>query len=228
MHHGDVNIAPIEDGCYLTLIADKDYANAFARCKYRSLNDLTRSGIAPHGVDGDSHGAVALPLDVFLVNYLAAAINEGIVANATLLRRGKELVFAEVDVATEAGKSIAHITTSVRGRFGAEAAELAKSPGDRGDSDPGAMGPHLHKMPFIGSRGIFCEHMTGGTSRLVMPYLESNADADGGVHEGAVLALMDTTGAIFVGNIDHDAGTASGIAFGYNGGSSIWSAEQIE
>ena len=53
MHHGDVNIAPIEDGCYLTLIADKDYANAFARCKYRSLNDLTRSGIAPHGVDCD-------------------------------------------------------------------------------------------------------------------------------------------------------------------------------
>ena len=106
------------------------------------------------------------------VNYLAAAINEGIVANATLLRRGKELVFVEVDVATEEGKSIAHITSSVRGRFGAPAPELATSQGDHGQSDPGAMGPHLHKMPFIGSRGIFCEHMTGGTSRLVMPFLQ--------------------------------------------------------
>jgi uncharacterized protein (TIGR00369 family) len=130
------------------------------------------------------------------VNYLAAAINEPIVAEATLLRRGKELCFGEVEVATEDGKSIAHITTSVRGRFGAEPSELAISAGDHGESDPGAMGPHLSSMPFIGSRGISCEHMTGGTSRLVMPFLESNADENGGVHEGAVLALMDTTGAM--------------------------------
>ena len=143
-------------------------------------------------------GEAAGPFHTFSmqVGYLAAAIDEGIVANARLLRRGKELVFVEVDVATDEGKSIAHITTSVRGRFGAEPAELAESLGDHGESDPGAMGPHLHKMPFIGSRGIFCEHMTGGTSRLVMPFIESNADADGGVHEGAVLALMDTTGAM--------------------------------
>ena len=130
------------------------------------------------------------------VNYLAAAIDEGIVAEATLLRRGKELCFAEVDVSTEEGKSIAHITTSVRGRFGGEEPELSKTAGDHGQSDPGAMGPHLHKMPFIGSRGIRCEHMTGGTSRLIMPLLDTNADTDGGVHEGAILALLDTTGAM--------------------------------
>lgn len=130
------------------------------------------------------------------VDYLAAAIHEGIVANATLLRRGKELCFAQVDVATEDGKSIAHVTASVRGRFTAEQAELAMSTGDHGKSDPGAMGPHLHTMPFIGSRGIRCEHMTGGTSRLVMPFIEANADECGGVHEGAVLALLDTTGAM--------------------------------
>ena len=29
-----------------------------------------------------------------------------------------------------------------------------------------------------------------------MPLQESNGDADGGVHEGAVLALLDTTGAM--------------------------------
>ena len=38
--------------------------------------------------------------------------------------------------------------------------------------------------------------MTGGTSRLVMPLREENCDATGGVHEGAVLALLDTTGAM--------------------------------
>ena len=38
--------------------------------------------------------------------------------------------------------------------------------------------------------------MTGGRSRLVMPCDDANADAGGGVHEGAVLALLDTTGAM--------------------------------
>ncbi len=38
--------------------------------------------------------------------------------------------------------------------------------------------------------------MTSGTSRLVMPFIDDNADESGGVHEGAVLALLDTTGAM--------------------------------
>ena len=38
--------------------------------------------------------------------------------------------------------------------------------------------------------------MTGGRSRLLMPFRAANADASGGVHEGALLALLDTTGAM--------------------------------
>ena len=49
---------------------------------------------------------------------------------------------------------------------------------------------------MIRSRGIEVEHMTGGTSRLRMPLIKDNCDASGGVHEGAVLALLDTTGAM--------------------------------
>jgi uncharacterized protein (TIGR00369 family) len=58
------------------------------------------------------------------------------------------------------------------------------------------MGPHIGKTPFIGGRGIVVQHMTGARSRLVMPWRDANADAAGGVHEGAVLALLDTTGAM--------------------------------
>jgi uncharacterized protein (TIGR00369 family) len=130
------------------------------------------------------------------VSYLAAAIDEDVTAQARLLRRGKELCFVAVDVATREGKPIACITSTVRGRFGAEPCETVRSAGDHGQSDPSAMGPHIGKVPFIGNRGIAVEHMTGGTSRLVMPYSEHNADSAGGVHEGAVLALLDTTGAM--------------------------------
>ncbi len=130
------------------------------------------------------------------VAYLAAAIREEVRAEARRLRRGKELCFAEVSVETIEGKPIARTLTTVRGRFGAEPAEMRPSTGDDGQRDPGPMGPHIERVPFIGSRGIRVEHMTGGSSRLVMPWLEANADHSGGVHEGAVLALLDTTGAM--------------------------------
>ncbi len=130
------------------------------------------------------------------VSYLAAAIGEEVVAEAELLRRGKELCFVAVDVRTREGKPIASVTTTVRGRMGAAPAETVPTAGDHGEADPGPMGPHISKVPFIGHRGIAVEHMTGGTSRLVMPFGENNADLAGGVHEGAVLALLDTTGAM--------------------------------
>jgi uncharacterized protein (TIGR00369 family) len=130
------------------------------------------------------------------VSYLAAAIGEEVVAEARLLRRGKELCFVGVVVETADGKPIASITSTVRGRFGAEPAATLASAGDHGEADPGPMGPHIGRVPFIGHRGIRVEHMTGGTSRLVMPFKDDNADLAGGVHEGAVLALLDTGGAM--------------------------------
>jgi uncharacterized protein (TIGR00369 family) len=130
------------------------------------------------------------------VNYLAAARDEAVTAEARLLRKGKAMCFAEVDVATEDGKPIAHATTMVRGRFGAELPALALSAGDAGASEPGPMGPLIGRVPFIGNRGIVVEHMTGGRSRLVMPLRDGNLSEEGGLHEGAVLALVDTTGAM--------------------------------
>jgi uncharacterized protein (TIGR00369 family) len=130
------------------------------------------------------------------VSYLAAARAQDVVARARLLREGKELCFVEVDVATDDGKPIAHASALVRGRFGAPAAELASAAGDRGERDPGSLGPHIGRIPFVAGRGIAVEHMQGGASRLAMPWREANADLAGGVHEGAALALLDTAGAM--------------------------------
>ena len=130
------------------------------------------------------------------VGYLAAAIDEDVVARATLLREGKQLCFVAVEVATRAGKPIAHASSVVRARLAAPPAELHRSAGDDGASDPGPMGPVIGQIPFVSGRGICIEHMTGGRSRLRMPMRSENADASGGVHEGALLALLDTTGAM--------------------------------
>lgn len=149
---------------------------------------VTRAALGPDA--GPFHSAA------LQVNYLSAAIGEPVVAEARLLRRGKALCFVEVDVATAAGKPIAHATSAVRARLGAEEPERAVVAPDHGESDPGKMGPHLPTIPFIGARGIAAEHMTGGTSRITMPASAANRDASGGLHEGAVLALLDTTGAM--------------------------------
>ena len=128
--------------------------------------------------------------------YLSAALGEGILTEARLLRRGKELAHADVEVRSESGKAVARGLVTVRGRFGEAAEPLPDAAGDSGESDPGPMGPFIQRVPFHAKLGLRVEHMTGGRSRIVMPWQEANADAGGGVHEGAVLGLLDTTGAM--------------------------------
>jgi uncharacterized protein (TIGR00369 family) len=130
------------------------------------------------------------------VAYLSAALGETIEAEARLLRRGKELAYAEVVVRTEEGKPIAQGLVSVRGRFADAAQQTPMARGDDGEADRGPMGPLIHRVPFHGKLGLSAEHMAGGRARIAMPWQEANGDASGGVHEGAVLALLDTTGAM--------------------------------
>ena len=203
----------VEESAYSKFLGVKldqiDDSGARLRLPYQDAN--SNPGSALHGGCAASIGAIAgqaiaraalgeetgpFHTAQMQVSYLAAAIGEEIVADARLLRRGRELCFVGVDLATESGKPIASITTTIRGRAGAEQATYHRSSGDHGEADPGVMGPHIGKVPFIGHRGIAVEHMTGGTSRLVMPMIDDNGDSSGGVHEGAVLALLDTTGAM--------------------------------
>lgn len=130
------------------------------------------------------------------VNYLAAAMGEEVTATGRLLRRGKNMCFVEIDIATREGKSIAHATSMLRARHGATPAELSLAVGDDGNADPGPMGPHISKLNFGKARALDIENMAGGRSRITMPIGTNNADAEGGMHEGAVVALLDTTGAM--------------------------------
>ena len=130
------------------------------------------------------------------VAYLAAAIGEEVTATARLLRRGRELCFVEVAVEAEDGKPVARGLATIRGRFGAPDADLCRPWADGGGREPGPMGAHVGRTPFMGRLGISVEHMQGGRSRVALPWRDANADEAGGVHEGAVLALLDTTGAM--------------------------------
>jgi len=130
------------------------------------------------------------------VSYLAAAIGEDVVATTQLSRKGKALCFAETTVTEVDGKSIAQISTVVRSRDDVPGRALPAARGDDGATDLGPMGPFVGSMPFSQARQLTVQHMADGRSRLVMSLGDANAELDGAFHEGAVLALLDTTGAM--------------------------------
>lgn len=128
------------------------------------------------------------------VSYLAAALGEDVVASAELARRGKELCFVQTTVETTEGKPVAHVTSVVRSRAGTASPALPEHPGDDGGSESGAMGAMIGTLPFIAARQLSVEQMSGGRARVAMPLGDANGAAPGTFHEGAVVALLDTTG----------------------------------
>ena len=137
------------------------------------------------------------------VTYLAAAIGEDIVATADVLRRGKEIVYSDVDVRNDAGKRIAKGLVTYR------AFDMAALPAarlrQRVDTPrlPAAESYRLVQhargfvmVPFIARLGMQVDHASDGEAVLHLPFKPENADADDAVHEGALAALIDTTGAL--------------------------------
>jgi len=161
-----------------------------------SAIDIAGVLAASAGKDGAGLETGTLDLSVL---YLAAAIGEDIVAEAEVLRRGKELSYVDVEVRTDAGKRIAKGLVTHRAAPASSNRQLARSPD--GSADPGAgevpqLARAIVATPFIARLGLRIERMHDGRSRIVMPFAAQNGDLAGAVHEGALAALLDTTGAM--------------------------------
>jgi uncharacterized protein (TIGR00369 family) len=162
-----------------------------------SMIDIAGSLAAWTGIDGDAEmesGAIDVA-----VNYLAAAIGEEIFADARVLRRGKEISYAEVDVTTGAAKRIAKgLVTHRAVPFSASARHFGSPPDAKAlpPSEVSSLGKAFMKVPFIGRLGMRNERMQDGTARVRLPFVEANTGRGNAVHEGAVIALIDTTGAM--------------------------------
>lgn len=159
-----------------------------------SVIDIGGLAVAEAALDA---GAAPLHTTAIQISYLSAAIGVPIVAEARMLKQGRELCFVETKVTLEDGKPVAAGVSTVRGRFGQAPVRPVPSAGDDGTAGPGPMGENLAKrVPFIGRLGMQVENMSGGRARIAMPYQEFMADGAGGIHEGPILALLDTTGAM--------------------------------
>ncbi|GIW42417.1 MAG: hypothetical protein KatS3mg076_2994 [Candidatus Binatia bacterium] len=154
------------------------------------------AGSLAAGSSGEKGRAVDLA-----VSYLAAAIGEDIVAEASVLRRGKSIVYTEVDVRNEGGKRIAKglLTWRSLGSSSEEAGEPKKRSSRElsvGEGRVPDLARALVRVPFIARLGLVIEHMEGGDSRIRLPARPENLGEDGAADEGALAALLDTTGAM--------------------------------
>ena len=156
--------------------------------------------LAAIGGSGDDRSFDAGTLDLS-VNYLAAAIGEDIVADAQVLRRGKEIVYSDVDVRNDGGKRIARGLVTYRALDHPPAGEErqrsthADAPVGEGDDVP-PLARAIVAVPFMKSLGMRITRMKDGHTILRMPFTVEKTDHEGAAHEGAVAALVDTTGAM--------------------------------
>lgn len=137
------------------------------------------------------------------IQYLSAAISEPVEAVGAVLKKGKELTFIGVDVFKQGDKPVARGSVMVRCVPEGEDKEV-KAPLliDRdsfypGSCDPGPMAEFFQAQPFIKSLNLDLEHVKDSLAIVRMPLsADLNGRTDGCFHEGSIVALMDTAGAL--------------------------------
>jgi uncharacterized protein (TIGR00369 family) len=158
---------------------------------------VAAGALAGHSGAGVDPALAGAPVDVFLA-YLAAAISEPVIADAHVLRRGKELRYVEVDVRTDHGKEIARGLLTYRLAPPSAAARersTCRPPDTAGKTVP-PFAKFFVLSPFIGRLGLAVEHAAAGMARTRMPWNPALDAGGGAAHEGAIAALVDTTAAI--------------------------------
>lgn len=130
------------------------------------------------------------------ISYLNAAIGVDLRAVGRQTRRGRDLVFVQSEMAVGSGPAIATAQSVVRGCAGKPPAPplVAQEPPKAKVEPPAAR--RVQENSFMAGRNIELTLQEDGQAVMRMGSLEANANADGGLDEGAVLALMDSAGAM--------------------------------
>jgi uncharacterized protein (TIGR00369 family) len=142
---------------------------------------------------GADEGTTLTTVDLS-VHFLAPVTGEGVVADARVLRRGREIAFVEAAIETEAGLPLARGLVACR--VGRDAAPRGEAPGTE---PPEAAADALcwsraSGSPFTSRLGVTSAPLEHGRALAVLPWGPDVADGDGRVHEGALASLADSAG----------------------------------
>ena len=168
--------------------------------------DVAAAAVADSGLS-PARRAGASTID-FNVHFLAPAIREAVAAEATVVRRGRDITFVEVAVVTGA-RTIAR--GMVARRAGAE--DGARTTRARTADDAGANRPLAAVAddafvrrnvgsPFTMRLGVASAPLGRGHAMALLPLHDQTRDHDGTVHEGAIAALVDCAGGAASWSVD--------------------------
>jgi uncharacterized protein (TIGR00369 family) len=183
----------VEDRARLRLPYREDTANRNGSLHggvIASLLDIAGS-LAACG-DGEATAALATTIDL-AVHYLAPAEREGVVAEGLVTRRGREIVFVETRITSDAGTPVARGVGVIRVAPAADDAPPPSAPAC--PIDPATkLRPHRSGSAFTARLGTLIASIEPGHAVLVLPPKADLLDAGGRMHEGALAALVDSAG----------------------------------
>lgn len=132
----------------------------------------------------------------FSIQYQSAAVNEDVLASATVVRRGRDLFFLEGAVKNREGKPICQGLQIYRAPdYSAHTPRLYARAALLQDLVPvPQVDPVLRLGPFIQKLQVARVHESPGRMGLTMPCTPAHRDERGQMHEGALAALLDITG----------------------------------
>jgi uncharacterized protein (TIGR00369 family) len=147
----------------------------------------------------------------FTVHFLAPAVREAVAAEATALRRGRDITFVEVAVVT-GSRTIAR--GMVARRAGPDDAAHRSAPARVAHDAFTTPAPPLTALaddafvrrnvgsPFTMRLGVASAPLGRGHAMALLPHDGAILDGDGTVHEGAIAALVDCAGGAASWSVD--------------------------
>ena len=136
------------------------------------------------------------------VRFTSTARGEKVLAEAVVIKKGKELAFVDVDVKTEEGKVVAkglvtlrygHVDESQNERAAATIQVEEHYPKEW---HPGLMAPLLAQRGFTASLGLNIQHVKNGESIVRLDENKNILNAANVIDDGAIGTLCDSAGAM--------------------------------
>lgn len=183
-----------DDGARLLLPYQRDHMNVNGVLNGgASASLITMAGTlaAWYGVDLETRTDVRC-VDL-AVQYLDAGREEDVVAEARVLRRGRDVAFVDVAAHTSAGRPICHgLLTYHTADHGGHTPRVHDAPVLLPAPSP-AIAPHSHRLfqGYVTKLGITPLHESPGRTRLRMPCTPAHLDETGMAHAGALASLVD-------------------------------------
>lgn len=160
------------------------------------------------------------------IQYLSAAIEEEVIAEAQVLRRGRDLFFLDVPLRSTDGRPICQGLISYR------------APDYTGHT-PRLLSRHVHHPEvarvvrpedawlihgYVEKLAMTCQHYSPGRVQMYMPGHETLLDARGQLHDGALVSVIDLCGTAaawsLVPNREGARGSTIGMQISYTQGAS--------